>query len=89
MDTVPQGKHAEAEALAELSQAIHQKALGPEHSDVALSLSNRADVLYRQVREGKNVPLNVFVVPRECCYSRDELSSTRLVCRRVRGMFPG
>ncbi|CAB1102081.1 unnamed protein product [Ectocarpus sp. CCAP 1310/34] len=52
-----QGKHAEAETLSELSQAIHQKALGPEHSDVALSLSNRADELYRQVREGKNAPL--------------------------------
>ena len=45
-----QGKYAEAEPLYERSQAIREKALGPEHPDVAQSLNNRAFLLKSQVR---------------------------------------
>ena len=41
-----QGRYAEAEPLYKRSLAIWEKALGPDHPDVALSLNNLAD-LYR------------------------------------------
>lgn len=44
-----QGKYAEAEALYERSQAILEKALGPEHPDVAGILNERAGLLQAQV----------------------------------------
>lgn len=47
---VSQGKYAEAGLLYERSQAIREKALGPEHPDVANSLNNRALLLYQQVK---------------------------------------
>jgi tetratricopeptide (TPR) repeat protein len=37
-----QGQYAKAEPLYEQSLAIREKALGPEHSDVAQSLNNLA-----------------------------------------------
>ncbi|CAN0249525.1 unnamed protein product, partial [Ectocarpus sp. 13 AM-2016] len=43
-----QGKYAEAEPLYERSQAVQEKVLGPEHSDVATSLNNRAGLLESQ-----------------------------------------
>ena len=43
-----QGKYAEAEPLYKRSLKIWEKALGPEHPDVATSLSNLAE-LYRQI----------------------------------------
>lgn len=46
-----QGKYAEAEPLSERSQAIREKALGPEHPNVAVSLRNRAALLFEQVRD--------------------------------------
>jgi CHAT domain-containing protein/Tfp pilus assembly protein PilF len=42
-----QGRYADAEPLFKQSLAIREKALGPDHPDVALSLHNLA-VLYRQ-----------------------------------------
>lgn len=45
-----QGKYAEAAALYERSQAILEKALGPDHLDVATILDNRAGLLTSQVR---------------------------------------
>lgn len=45
-----QGKYAVAETLYERSQAIREKLLGPEHTDVASSLNNRALMFTRQVR---------------------------------------
>ena len=45
-----QGKYAEAEPLYERSQAIQEKALGPEHPDVAAVLNNWAGLLESQVR---------------------------------------
>ena len=44
----------EAEPLYERSQAIQEKALGPEHPDVAQSLNNRAGLLESQVRAVTN-----------------------------------
>ncbi len=41
-----QGQYAEAEPLYKRSLAIWEKALGPDHPDVALSLNNLA-LLYR------------------------------------------
>ncbi|CAN0202624.1 unnamed protein product, partial [Pylaiella littoralis] len=43
-----QGKYAEAEALYERSQAINEKALGPDHPDLAATLHGRAGLLQKQ-----------------------------------------
>ncbi len=40
-----QGRYGEAEPLHQRSLAIYEKALGPEHPDVAQSLENYADLL--------------------------------------------
>ena len=40
-----QGRYAEAEPLYQRSLAIREKALGPEHPDVATSLENYAALL--------------------------------------------
>ncbi len=45
-----QGKYTEAEPLYERSLAIREKALGPEHPDVAASLENYAALLRRTAR---------------------------------------
>jgi tetratricopeptide (TPR) repeat protein len=42
-----QGKYSEAEPLHKRALAIREKALGPDHPDVAISLENLA-VLYEQ-----------------------------------------
>lgn len=44
-----QGKHAAAESLHERLQAKRERALGPDHPDVAESLNNRASLLDKQV----------------------------------------
>lgn len=41
--------HAEAEPLFRRSLAIREKALGPQHPDVAQSLNNQAGLLEAQV----------------------------------------
>ena len=46
-----QGKYAEAEPLYKSSLAIREKALGPEHPNVAKSLENYSDLL-RKTRRG-------------------------------------
>jgi hypothetical protein len=43
-----QGRYSEAIALAQRSLAIHEKVLGPNHRDVAVTLNNLA-VLYKQL----------------------------------------
>ena len=48
-----QGKYAEAEPLYRRSLAILEKALGPEHPDVAESLVNYAELLRETGREDK------------------------------------
>ena len=48
-----QGKYAEAEPLYRRSLAILEKALGPEHPDVAESLENYAELLRETGREDK------------------------------------
>ena len=45
-----QGKYDEAGQLYDRSLAIREKALGPDHPDVAQSLNNRALLLEDQVR---------------------------------------
>lgn len=45
-----QGKYDEAGPLYERSLAIREKAVGPDHPDVATALSNRAGLLRVQVR---------------------------------------
>jgi tetratricopeptide (TPR) repeat protein len=47
-----QGQYAEAEALYKRSLAIKEKALGPDHPDVATSLENLA-VLCRATNRAK------------------------------------
>ncbi len=45
-----QGRYAEAEPLYQRSQAIWEKALGPEHPHVAQSLENYAALLRQTAR---------------------------------------
>ncbi|CAN0398781.1 unnamed protein product, partial [Laminaria digitata] len=47
---VAQGNYAEAGPLYKRSLAIREKALGPEHPDVAMSLNNLAELFRAQVR---------------------------------------
>jgi tetratricopeptide (TPR) repeat protein len=46
-----QGKHAEAEPLFQRALAIQEKALGPDHPDVAKVLGNYARLL-REMKRG-------------------------------------
>lgn len=50
LSTAFQGKYVEAEPLYEGSQAIREKALGPDHPAVAESLNNWAALLEKQVK---------------------------------------
>ena len=45
-----QGRYAEAEPLYQRALAISEKALGPEHPDVAKSLNNLAELFRAQGR---------------------------------------
>jgi tetratricopeptide (TPR) repeat protein len=45
-----QGSYADAEPLYQRSLAIREKVLGPDHTDVAQSLSNLADLYKSQSR---------------------------------------
>lgn len=45
-----QGKFREAETHYERSLALREKVLGPEHPDVAISLSNTAALMIAQVK---------------------------------------
>lgn len=47
---VVQDRHAEADPLYQRSQAIREKALGPDHLDVSHVLNDRALSLYQQAR---------------------------------------
>src|SRR6202521_4695264 len=51
------GKYAEATPLAERALAIREKALGPDHPDVAQSLNNLAELYDNQGRNGETEPL--------------------------------
>ena len=55
--TSAQGRYAEAEPLYKKSLAIWEKALGPEHPDVALSLNNLAGLYRDQQKPGLEQPL--------------------------------
>lgn len=46
----PQGKYADAEALLKSSLDIQEKALGPNHPEVATSLNEMAGLFEAQVR---------------------------------------
>ena len=46
---VAQGNYAEAEPLYQRSLAINERALGPHHPGVAISLNNLAEFLHSQV----------------------------------------
>lgn len=48
-DLIKQGKFAEADTLFLRSIAIEEKALGPDHPSLAISLNNRAELLAKQV----------------------------------------
>ncbi len=52
-----QGRYVEAEPLYQRSLAISEKALGPEHPDVATSLNNLAELYRDQGRYGEAEPL--------------------------------
>lgn len=49
-----QGNYEQAWLLYERSLAIREKALGPEHPDVAKALNNMANLLQKQVRTFSN-----------------------------------
>ena len=48
-----QGKYAEAEPLYRRALAIREKALGPEHPDVAKTLENYAELLRKANRKAE------------------------------------
>lgn len=52
--------HEEADALYQRSLAMREKALGPDHPDVAQSLNNLAVLSSAQVRESSIVPGNIL-----------------------------
>jgi CHAT domain-containing protein/Tfp pilus assembly protein PilF len=52
-----QGRYAEAELVNKRSLAIKEKALGPDHSEVAQSLNNLATLYYEQGRYADAGPL--------------------------------
>ena len=52
-----QGKYGEAEPLYQRALAIWEKALGPEHPDVATSLNNLAGLYYAQGKYEEAEPL--------------------------------
>ena len=52
-----QGRYADAEPLYKRSLAIREKALGPDHPDVALSLNNLAELYHAQGRYADAEPL--------------------------------
>ena len=54
-----QGKLDEADPLLERAIEIQEKALGPDHPNVALSLGGRAMVLQAQVWE--SIPGNLYL----------------------------
>ena len=58
-----QGKHGEANALLLRAIGIEEKALGPDHPELAISLRSRANVLLAQVM---HLPFgeNSVLVPR-------------------------
>ncbi len=52
-----QGKYAQAEPLYKRAIAIDEKALGPEHPNVAMSLENYAALLRKTNREAEAAKL--------------------------------
>jgi tetratricopeptide (TPR) repeat protein len=58
-----EGKFREAIPLAEQSVALHEKALGLHHPDVARSLNNLADLYYDQGAYAKAEPLYLRAEP--------------------------
>jgi len=54
---VEQGNYAEAEPLHKRALAIREEALGPDHTDVAASLSNLAGVYHGEARYAEAEPL--------------------------------
>ena len=52
-----QGRYADAEPLFKRSLAIREKALGPDHPDVAQSLNNLAELYQAQGRYADAEPL--------------------------------
>jgi len=54
---VAQGKYAAAEPLYQRSLAIMEKALGPEHPNVATSLNNLAELFRGQAKYAEAEPL--------------------------------
>ncbi len=53
-----QGQYAEAEPLYKRSLAIQEKALGPDHPDVATTLNNLAEIYRNQGRYAEAEPLH-------------------------------
>ena len=52
-----EGRYADAEPLCKRALAIREKALGPDHADVAQSLNNLADLYSAQGRHADAEPL--------------------------------
>eukprot|EP00752_Nemacystus_decipiens_P014194 g12623.t1 len=53
----PQGKYSEAGPLYERCQAVEERALGPEHPHLAITLLSRADLLQSQGKYSEAGPL--------------------------------
>ena len=53
-----QGRYAEAEPFHQCALAIKEKALGPDHADVATSLNNLAELYRTQGRYAEAEPVD-------------------------------
>lgn len=72
-----QGKYAEAEPLYEKCQVIQEKALGPEHPELAATLNNRAGVLEAQVRADRGFSYSCRRIRELVCWFMSPVDSLR------------
>ena len=66
-----QGKYDQAEPLFKRSLAIREKALGPEHPDVATALESQAKILRAAKREAEAVPMEARATAIRARHARD------------------
>ncbi len=66
-----QGRYAEAEPLYQRALPIFEKALGPEHPDVAQSLENYAALLRETEREDKAEEMEARAMAIRVKHARD------------------
>ena len=77
-----QGRYADAEPLYKRSLAIREKALGPDHPDVATSLNNLAELYRAQGRYADAEPLYKRVIGNTRKSTRSRSSRCRAIAEQ-------